>query len=360
MDGRRLPARRSRSRFCSTSSRRLAQPATAAISGDRARDRLDRLRPRLPHSCCATSPSTAASPSSPSLIAVWVDDTVAYVAGRAVGRHKFAPAISPGKTWEGFVAGTIGAMFAVVRRALRPEDFLTIRQSIVLGAVVAVARGARRPVRVGAQARHAGEGQRPRARRPRRHARPRRRAPLRAPAAYFTILASATTDAASTGRVRRIALLGATGSIGRQAIEIDRRAARARARRRALGLDADRRPRAAHAGRRRPDRAARARRARRRPERGRRLRRASARRSGRSSAASRSRSRTRRASSPPASSRSRRADAGRRPAAPGRQRALGAAFQCLGRAAGPSRWTRSCSPRPAARSAAGRATSSRT
>jgi len=71
------------------------------------------------------------------VIAVWVDDTVAYVVGRAVGRHKFSPAISPAKTWEGFVAGTIGGIF-VVFVALYPEDFLTIPESIVLGAIVAV------------------------------------------------------------------------------------------------------------------------------------------------------------------------------------------------------------------------------
>ena len=47
------------------------------------------------------------------VIAVWVDDTVAYLAGRAVGRHKFSPAISPAKTWEGFLAGTAGGIFAM-------------------------------------------------------------------------------------------------------------------------------------------------------------------------------------------------------------------------------------------------------
>ena len=38
------------------------------------------------------------------LAIVWIADTAAYFSGRPFGRHKLAPAISPGKTWEG-VAG---------------------------------------------------------------------------------------------------------------------------------------------------------------------------------------------------------------------------------------------------------------
>lgn len=40
---------------------------------------------------------------------VWIADTAAYFAGRRFGRHKLAPAISPGKTWEG-VAGALMAL----------------------------------------------------------------------------------------------------------------------------------------------------------------------------------------------------------------------------------------------------------
>jgi phosphatidate cytidylyltransferase len=45
----------------------------------------------------------------------WVADTAAYFAGNAFGRHRLAPSISPGKTWEG-VAGAVGAclIYAII------------------------------------------------------------------------------------------------------------------------------------------------------------------------------------------------------------------------------------------------------
>lgn len=54
------------------------------------------------------------------MMVAWVADTFAYFAGRLFGRHKLAPAISPGKTWE----GAAGALLAVcVYSWLLPKPF---------------------------------------------------------------------------------------------------------------------------------------------------------------------------------------------------------------------------------------------
>ena len=72
------------------------------------------------------------------ILCVWGNDTLAYFAGRFLGRHKLAPVVSPGKTWEGFIAGTAAAIF-IAFVAFYKQDYLTIWQSLVFGAVIAAA-----------------------------------------------------------------------------------------------------------------------------------------------------------------------------------------------------------------------------
>jgi len=42
---------------------------------------------------------------------LWGCDSAAYFAGRFLGKHKFSPHISPKKTWEGAIGGTLFAIF---------------------------------------------------------------------------------------------------------------------------------------------------------------------------------------------------------------------------------------------------------
>ncbi|WP_461219529.1 phosphatidate cytidylyltransferase [Lapidilactobacillus salsurivasis] len=44
------------------------------------------------------------------LVVIWSTDIGAYSFGRKIGKHKLWPAISPNKTWEGSIAGTVCAL----------------------------------------------------------------------------------------------------------------------------------------------------------------------------------------------------------------------------------------------------------
>jgi phosphatidate cytidylyltransferase len=72
------------------------------------------------------------------LLAVWAGDIGAFFAGRMIGRHKLAPTLSPGKTWEGFLFGTAATIF-VSFVALYDQNYLSIGESLLLGLVIAVA-----------------------------------------------------------------------------------------------------------------------------------------------------------------------------------------------------------------------------
>jgi phosphatidate cytidylyltransferase len=74
------------------------------------------------------------------LFVTWVSDTTAFLVGRRLGRHKLAPAISPGKTWEGTIGG-ICAGIAVSTLFFTPTSFqlpLSPGQTILLGALTSI------------------------------------------------------------------------------------------------------------------------------------------------------------------------------------------------------------------------------
>jgi phosphatidate cytidylyltransferase len=56
------------------------------------------------------------------MLVVWCGDIAAYYVGRAIGKHKLAPRVSPGKSWEGAIASALAAMLVsyLVFYFLRP------------------------------------------------------------------------------------------------------------------------------------------------------------------------------------------------------------------------------------------------
>jgi phosphatidate cytidylyltransferase len=76
------------------------------------------------------------------LVITWVCDTAAMFAGKAIGGPKLWPAISPGKTWAGSIAGVLGALAVVpVMRSLvlaRVGVSLPLWQGLIFAAVLGV------------------------------------------------------------------------------------------------------------------------------------------------------------------------------------------------------------------------------
>jgi phosphatidate cytidylyltransferase len=77
------------------------------------------------------------------LLTVWAADTFAYFGGRLAGRHKLAPTLSPGKTWEGLVIGSLAGIFvSFVALYDTRNTYLTSWEAVVLGLVVVLAAAA--------------------------------------------------------------------------------------------------------------------------------------------------------------------------------------------------------------------------
>jgi phosphatidate cytidylyltransferase len=72
------------------------------------------------------------------LVAVYFGDTTAFYIGRAWGRRKLAPRISPGKTWEGGLGAIIGSLAgALIFRVLFFPQLPAVH-AVALGAGIGV------------------------------------------------------------------------------------------------------------------------------------------------------------------------------------------------------------------------------
>jgi phosphatidate cytidylyltransferase len=70
------------------------------------------------------------------LIGVWVFDGAAFFSGRYFGRHKLAPLISPGKTWEGVVGGFVFCIIVCLITTVIPLGlpwYLAILLALLIG-----------------------------------------------------------------------------------------------------------------------------------------------------------------------------------------------------------------------------------
>ncbi|MBI4540330.1 MAG: CDP-archaeol synthase [Gemmatimonadetes bacterium] len=78
------------------------------------------------------------------LLVTWLGDTVAYFAGRRWGRKKLIPAVSPGKTWVGALAGLAAAVLAAAAYGSLvldglPTHRMGARSAALAGLVIGVA-----------------------------------------------------------------------------------------------------------------------------------------------------------------------------------------------------------------------------
>lgn len=84
------------------------------------------------------------------MVCVWSGDTAALYVGRAFGKHKLAPRLSPGKTWEGSIASIVASIL-IAGLVVYISDALSARgntvlhiseplwQSLVLAAIINIA-----------------------------------------------------------------------------------------------------------------------------------------------------------------------------------------------------------------------------
>jgi len=74
---------------------------------------------------------------------IWVYDVLAWAIGRKLGRHKIAPSVSPNKSLEGALAGTVGVigasfLFRLIVVSIEDYKWFSIGVALVIAALVVV------------------------------------------------------------------------------------------------------------------------------------------------------------------------------------------------------------------------------
>lgn len=74
------------------------------------------------------------------MVIIWIYDTVAYFGGSAVGKRRMIPHISPNKSWEGTVIGSLAAFIAAyVMFVTVSRDWLNLPVAFIMAGIVMVA-----------------------------------------------------------------------------------------------------------------------------------------------------------------------------------------------------------------------------
>ena len=72
------------------------------------------------------------------LLGTFASDTAAFFIGRAFGKHRLAPHISPGKTWEGTIGGVLGAIILSLALTALLNLSIGYGQAVLLGLLVSI------------------------------------------------------------------------------------------------------------------------------------------------------------------------------------------------------------------------------